>query len=74
MKNFEDRKEDLLQEIEDLSKLVTGTEKQALFLEIISDASLWGSQNNVERMGLLEMVKMKLMDGCEKDLKQVTLN
>jgi hypothetical protein len=72
--NFEERKEDLLQEIEDLSKLVTGTEKQALFLEIISNASLWGSQNHVERMGLLELVKMKLMDGCEKDLKQVTLN
>ena len=74
MKNFEDRKEDLLQEIEDLSKSVSGIERQALDLEIISNASFWGSQSHIERMGLLETVKLSLMKGLEKDLKQFTLN
>jgi hypothetical protein len=76
MKNLDDLKEDLFQNLEDLLTGLSGTDKQAVASEIIHDAAYWGSQSRIESIGLLEAAKLDMHESFKKgwDLKQYSKN
>ncbi len=83
MENFEDSKEDLLQDLEDVLTRLSGSEKQTLAKEIIHNAAYWGTQSHdwcghaeEEAKIILQAATLDFYCGCKARvvLKQFSLN